>query len=193
MTIAIFTYKRIQKLVDCISSIDHSLCNEILIFNDDEEHSLKITPLTKSENIKQKLKILNPQDFGYTNRKYRKPIYMNKAVEISKSDKILFSDDDGVFGPDSIKIHINALNNNQFCAGSIKRNFLFKNYISRNILQGTNISFHNKIYSKIGGYDEEFANTGGGGDVDFWYRIHNYIINNSLKAAYLHKAFQRVN
>ena len=192
MTITIFTYRRIDKLIQCITSINHSSCDEILIFNDDEKCSLKNTVLTTIVEVKKKLKIFDPQDFGFSNRQFRKPIYMNKAIELSNSDKILFSDDDGIFGPDAINIHVKALYDNQFCAGSIKRNSLLKNHISHNILQGTNISFHKKCFLEVGGYDENYANTGGGGDVDFWYRIYKYITNNSLPVAYLPKAYQRV-
>tara|TARA_Y100001970_G_C14242233_1_gene865643 strand:- start:2170 stop:2892 length:723 start_codon:yes stop_codon:yes gene_type:complete len=192
LTIAIFTFQRTKQLIQCILSIDCLYCNEILVFNDDENNRLDTNDLLVSNDIKKIISIYNPSDFNYKNRTFRKPQYINKALKIAKNENILLSDDDGVFGPNSIKIHLQALKTNQFCAGSIMRNILFKNYISKSILQGTNISINKKLFFEIGGYDEKYSETGGGGDVDFWYRIYNYSKHNAINVAYLPKAYQRV-
>ena len=192
LTIAIFTFQRTKQLNQCVLSIDCSKCDEILIFNDDENRNLNSNDLLVSNDKKKVISIYNPSDFGYNNRKFRKPIYINKAVHIAKNENILLSDDDGIFGPNTIKLHHQALKINQFCAGSIMRNPLFKNYISKSILQGTNISINKNLFFEIGGYDEKYSETGGGGDVDFWYRIYHYSKVNAINVAYSPKAYQRV-
>ena len=192
ISIAIFTYKRLNKLNRCITSINHFDCKEILVFNDDEENALGIEQLSVKPELKKQIKIFNPKDFNLIGREFRKPLYMNKAVELSCTNKILFSDDDGVFDSNSVMIHDKQLNNYKFCAGSIKRNKLIKNHISHNILQGTNLSFNKKFYKDLNGYDEEYIKTGGGGDVDFWYRIYCKVLESNISLAYLVNASQRV-
>ena len=64
--------------------------------------------------------------------------------------------------------------------------------VSHNILQGTNLSFNKKFYKDLNGYDEEYIKTGGGGDVDFWYRIYCKVLENNISVAYLVNASQRV-
>ena len=44
----------------------------------------------------------------------------------------------------------------------------------------------------MGGYDENFTKSMGGGDVDFWYRIYNYATINNTAIAYLPNAIQKV-
>ena len=44
----------------------------------------------------------------------------------------------------------------------------------------------------MGGYDENFTKSMGGGDVDFWYRIYNYATINNTPIAYLPNAIQKV-
>ena len=44
----------------------------------------------------------------------------------------------------------------------------------------------------MGGYDENFTKSMGGGDVDFWYRIYNYVTMNNTPIAYLPNAIQKV-
>ena len=42
-------------------------------------------------------------------------------------------------------------------------------------------------------YDENFVNSMGGGDVDLWYRIYNYVNQNKIDVAFLPNAIQKVN
>ena len=190
LTVVIFTYKRLIKLNSCIQSLDSSNISEILIFNDDEQNDLHLDNinLKKYKNI---ITIYNPIDFGYKNRCFRKPIYINKATELSNNKYILFSDDDGVFSPGAIDSHINALKSYPFSAGGIIRS-LFFNRLSKSILQGTNYAFQKKFLKAIEGYDENFANSMGGGDVDFWYRIYKYVTEHNIKVAYIPTATQTV-
>ena len=44
----------------------------------------------------------------------------------------------------------------------------------------------------MGGYDEAFVQSQGGGDVDFWYRIYQYVQNYKLPVAFLPNACQDV-
>jgi predicted glycosyltransferase involved in capsule biosynthesis len=188
LTITIFTFKRIDLLNRCLESLDSKHISEILIFNDDETKELSVKNIYIDTN---KVKIFNPNDFGYTNREFRKPIYLNKAVEICKNDFILFSDDDGVFDKGSIDAHFNALQNYHFSAGGISRSKLFKK-ISKSILQGTNYAFRKNFFKDLGGYDENFSKSMGGGDIDFWYRIFNYATSNNIPVAFLPTAKQKV-
>ena len=69
LTIAIFTFQRTKQLNQCVLSIDCSKCDEILIFNDDENRNLKSKDLLVSNDKKKVISIYNPSDFGYKNRK----------------------------------------------------------------------------------------------------------------------------
>ena len=147
ISLIIFTYKRLDKLNRCIQSIDSSSIKEILIFNDDEKQKLTTEMLDVNLTIFPLLKIYNPQDFGFEGRAFRKPIYLNKSVQLAKSNIILFTDDDGIFYKGAIDRHIKALQKYVFCAGAIIRTYLFKK-TSKSILQGTNYSFQKDIFFK---------------------------------------------
>ena len=192
ISVAIFTYRRINRLTQCLISIQSRSVNEILLFNDDETHDLDISQLNIPDRLKNIITIYNPRDFGFTGRSFRKPIYLNKAVKMAKSNSILFSDDDGVFTIDSVDAHVTALNDYKFCAGSIIRD-RFLQRKSKSILQGTNYSFQKIFFKELGGYDEAFVKSNGGGDVDFWYRIYQYVQKNQIPTAYLADACQNVN
>ena len=191
ITVVVFTFKRSVLLEKCLKSIENEFVNEILLFNDDENTELKSSQLNISNTLKNIIKIYNPTDFGFSDRLFRKPIYINKSVKLASNNHILFSDDDGIFSSKSIELHAKALAIYPFCAGSIIRNKLIKRK-SKTILQGTNYSFKKDFFNDIGGYDESFVQSNGGGDVDFWYRIYNYIKKNNLEAVYLPNASQNV-
>ena len=188
ITLVIFTFKRNDRLLKCLQTIDSKNVNEILIFNDDESSELSLNKLGLDNKI---IRIFNPSDWGFSGRKFRKPIYLNKAIEMAKNNKILFSDDDGKFSKGTIDLHHDTLDKFRFTAGAIIRNRFF-NRISKSILQGTNYSFQKHFYNKIGGYDEEFVNSNGSGDIDFWYRIYKYVQHYKLPVAYLEEACQKV-
>jgi len=188
ITIAIFTFKRLDRLNQCLQTLNSTHIDEILIFNDDETKEL--TPHDLEINYPF-IKIFNPSNWGFTNRIFRKPIYLNKAVEIAKNDKILFSDDDGRFRKETIDLHFDALNNFKFTAGAIIRDRIL-NRKSKGVLQGTNYAFHKSFFLEVGGYDEIYCESMGGGDVDFWYRIYNYAKMNNTPIAYLPNAIQKV-
>jgi len=191
LTVAVFTYKRIKNLNRCLNSLDSNNISEILIFNDDEKLILTLDDINLENNNKKLIKIFNPQDFNFKNREFRKPIYLNKAVSLCKNKFILFSDDDGVFSSGSVDEHFNALKKYHFTAGAIIRSKIFKN-VSKTILQGTNYAFRKDFYSSIGGYDENFTKSMGGGDVDFWYRIYQHVKNKKNPVSFLSNAKQIV-
>ena len=191
ISIVIFTYKRLDKLNKCLKSIESSSIKEILIFNDDENQILNTNMLDIDPAIVQLIRIFNPQDFGFNDRAFRKPIYLNKSVKLAKTDTILFSDDDGIFYKNAIGRHVKALEKNVFCAGAIIKG-TFLNRQSKSILQGTNYSFQKHFFYTVGGYDEAFVNSNGSGDVDFWYRIYNIAKNENYPVAFLQKAIQKV-
>ena len=144
-----------------------------------------------SAELQRLIKIYNPGDFGFSGRAFRKPIYLNKAIELARCDTILFSDDDGIFNPNAIDTHVNNLKEHVFCAGSIIRDRLL-NRKSKSILQGTNYSFQKQFFKDVGGYDEAFVKSHGSGDVDFWYRIYQHVQHNKLPVAFLTNACQNV-
>ena len=191
LTIAIFTYKRLNRLNKCIQSINSKNVNEILIFNDDERKKLRLNDLFLEETQKKIINIYNPSDFNFKGRNFRKPIYINKAIKLSKNDQILFSDDDGIFQEGVVDMHFNALKKYPFTAGSIIRSRIL-NKISKSILQGTNYAFKKDFFCKVGGYDEKFTESMGGGDVDFWYRVYHYTQKNNLSVAFIPQAIQKV-
>ena len=121
LTVAIFTYKRLNRLNRCILSLQSNYISEILIFNDDEINLLKKEDLNISVELENLIKIFNPLDFGFSDRNFRKPIYLNQAVEIAKNELILFSDDDGIFSSGAIDKHYDALQHHHFSAGGIIR------------------------------------------------------------------------
>lgn len=191
ITLSICTYKRPEKINQCLNSIDIDLINEILIFNDDEKHELNINKLKIDEEILSKIKKFEPSDFNLSGRKFRKPFYMNQAALMAKSKNIFFSDDDAIFNKNCINKHVKLLNKYKFCCGGIRKN-KWINKISASILQGTNYSMEIDFYNKVGGYDEFFIETNGGGDFDFWYRVYRYVKKNNIKTAYIPQALQRV-
>ena len=191
LTVAIFTYKRIKNLNYCLESLDSNNISEILIFNDDENFLLTNRDICVSKGQSKIIKLFNPGDFGFKGRQFRKPIYLNKAVEICKNDFILFSDDDGIFSKGSVDAHFNALQKYHFSAGSIIRNKFFRK-ISKSILQGTNYAFRKNFYNSVGKYDESFVKSMGGGDVDFWYRIYALTQTQNIPVAFLPNAIQKV-
>ena len=130
ISIIVFTYRRRKHLIQCLKSIDSKNIVEILLFNDDETEKLDIGEFELSDIFKNIIKIYNPSDFGFSDRAFRKPIYINIAIELAKSEHVLFSDDDGVFSPGAIAMHARALKNYQFCVGSIIRDS-FLNRISK--------------------------------------------------------------
>ena len=192
LTVTIFTYKRLSSLNKCIQSLDSKEISEILIFNDDETSKLTMKDLIIDDNQKIFTNIYNPIDFGFNDRCFRKPIYINEAMKIAKNKFVLFSDDDGTFVSGTIDAHIKPLQNYPFSAGGVIRS-RFLNKISKSILQGTNYGFEKEFFNSIGGYDENFVKSMGGGDVDFWYRIYNYVKNNKIDVAFLPDAIQKVN
>ena len=191
ISVAVFTYRRKERLNQCLESLQSKSVNEILLFNDDETHDFLISQINISDRLKAIITIYNPSDFGFVDRAFRKPIYLNRAVELAENDIILFSDDDGIFTSGSVEQHVRALKKYEFCAGSIIRNRFLKQK-SRSILQGTNYSFNKIFYNKLGGYDEAYMKSQGGGDVDFWYRIYNYVKLHKLTVAFLPDACQNV-
>jgi hypothetical protein len=191
LTIAIFTYKRLDRLHKCIESLDSKNISEILIFNDDETNRINLNNLSLKNSIHKITQIYNPCDFDLKGRQFRKPIYINKAIKFSKNEQILFSDDDGIFQEGAIDMHFNALKKYPFTAGSIIRSRLI-NRVSKSILQGTNYAFNIDFFNKVGGYDEKFVESMGGGDVDFWYRIYQYTKQNNISVGYIPKAIQKV-
>ena len=188
LSVVVFTYNRPGALEKCINSIKGGNIGEILIFNDDETQNLEINYLPKSNTL---LRIFNPSDFELSGRIFRKPIYINKAVELASFDKILLSDDDGIFSANAIDLHHRYLENHKFVAGSIIRDQYF-NQKSKTILQGTNYSFHKDFFKKVGGYNENFSLSAGGGDPEFWFRIYNYVKKNNISVAYVSSAIQKV-
>ena len=191
ISIAVFTFRRNHRLKQCLKSIDCSSVREIILFNDDEKKELELSSLSLSAELQRLIKIYNPIDFGFSERTFRKPIYLNKAIELARCDTILFSDDDGIFNSNAVDAHVNNLKKYVFCAGSIIRDRLL-NRKSKSILQGTNYSFQKQFFKDVGGYDEAFVKSQGGGDVDYWYRIYQYVQIHKLPVAFLSNACQNV-
>ncbi|MBL7109409.1 MAG: hypothetical protein ISS11_04095 [Candidatus Marinimicrobia bacterium] len=187
ISVAIFTFKRFDILMNCINSLKCKHIGEILIFNDDEEKYMKETDF----NIEYPIRVFNPADFGYKDRIFRKPKYMNLAIELIKFDKILFTDDDGLFAENTIDLHYQYLKKYEFVVGSIIRDKWLRKK-SKTILQGTNYSFHKKFFIDVGGYNEEFIESSGGGDPELWYRIYNKVNADNLQVAFLSNALQTV-
>ncbi|MBT5077634.1 MAG: hypothetical protein HOM61_01840 [Candidatus Marinimicrobia bacterium] len=188
LTLVIFTFKRIDRLNTCLKSVDSKNVDEILIFNDDESEALNVNKLKLDSNF---IKVFNPSDWDFSGRQFRKPIYLNKAIEIAKNEKILFSDDDGNFNKGAIDLHYNALDKFRFTAGAVIRDRIL-NRISKSILQGTNYAFQKSFFSELGGYDEAYCDSMGGGDVDFWYRIYSHSRLQNIPVAFLPNAIQKV-
>ena len=191
ISVAVFTFQRNHRLIQCLKSIDSSSVKEILLFNDDEKKELEPSSLSLPHKLQRLIKIYNPGYFGFSDRTFRKPIYLNKAIELARCDTILFSDDDGIFNSNAVDAHVNNLKKYVFCAGSIIRDRLL-NRKSKSILQGTNYSFQKQFFKDVGGYDETFVQSQGSGDVDFWYRIYQYIQLHKLPVAFLQNACQNV-
>jgi hypothetical protein len=192
LSVAIFTYKRLPRLLRCLASLrSNSSIGEVLLFNDDETQPLSVELLGDARRGLPAVRLFNPQDFGFEGRAFRKLIYMNKAIQMAAHERILFSDDDGIFSPGAVDRHDAALAQHHFCAGAIVRDRLFGR-ISKSILQGTNYSFRRSLWNALGGYDETFVKSRGGGDVEFWYRIYHHCRTHNLATAYLPRAVQRV-
>ena len=191
ITIAISTYNRLSQLSQCLTSIDSTQVDEILIFNDDEKNKLNLKNISLENSIVDYINIYEPSNFKFYDRKFRKPFYINKALEIAKNKSVLISDDDVIFHKGCIDKHINALLKYPFCSGGIiKNNIIGK--VSASILQGTNYSINKELFNDINGYDEFFMDTNGGGDFDFWYRLYQFSKKTDTKLAYIPTAIQKV-
>ena len=187
-----FTYKRLERLKVCLKSLSNNdSISEVLIFNDDETESLSVDSLGEIANLFKNIKLFNPSDFGFEGRSFRKHKYLNLSLDIIKENRVFFSDDDGYYSKGAIDAHDRALNTHHFSAGGIVRSKIFR-HTSSSILQGTNYAFRKNLIKDIGGYDEAYAASFGGGDAEFWYRIYNYITKNNLSAALLPKVKQVV-
>ena len=109
ITIAISTYNRLSQLSQCLTSIDSTQVDEILIFNDDEKNKLNLKNISLENSTIDCINIYEPSDFEFYDRKFRKPFYVNKALEIAKNNSVLISDDDALFYKGCIDKHIYAL------------------------------------------------------------------------------------
>ena len=109
----------------------------------------KINKITEQVNIKSKdidnkkvieiLSIINEEDSSISKSVNQAlqdiSVYINKAIEFSTNELILFSDDDGIFNPGTVDMHYKVLKKYPFSAGGIIRNKFLKR-ISKSILQG---------------------------------------------------------
>ncbi len=192
VSVIIFTYKRTDKLLHCLRSLSlNTSISEVLIFNDDECTNLSVTDLGDTGTLFPNTAVYNPSDFGFKGRSFRKHKYLNKSIELAKEEKLFFSDDDGTFTPGVVDAHDAALDNFRFSAGAIVRSALFR-HASKSILQGTNYAFQRSLLRDLGGYDEAYAASFGGGDAEFWYRIYTLLRSKNEGAAFLPKAKQVV-
>jgi len=192
ISVVLFTFKRTERLRKTLSTmLSNSSIGEVLIFNDDETRMLTLSDLAPFDSSFPSIKLYSPADFGYTGRAFRKHLYMNKSMSLALHEKIFFSDDDARFSKQAIDLHDKALDHFHFCAGSIIRDPFFGR-VSKTILQGTNYSFRKSFFQAVGGYDETFVKSMGGGDVDFWYRIYHYVTQHSIPVAYIPDAIQTV-
>lgn len=192
VSVVLFTYKRQERLITCLKSLAGSdSISEVLIFNDDESNELSLENFGEITSLFPEVRVFNPSSFGFTGREFRKHKYLNKSIELVKEEKILFSDDDGFYTKKAVDFHDKALDSHEFSAGGIVRSKIFR-HTSKSILQGTNYAFRKSLLKELGGYDEEYAKSFGGGDAEFWYRIYNLLKKTNRSAAFLPKVKQTV-
>ena len=86
ITVAIFTFKRNRRLTQCLQSIHSQFVNEILLFNDDETQQLDLSQFNISDELKSLITIYNPGNFGFNDRTFRKPIYLNKKTKLPMAE-----------------------------------------------------------------------------------------------------------
>ncbi len=99
----------------------------------------------------------------------------NAAASISKSEYLLFLDDDNYFiSENSIQNVIKLLQNYSVVFGQIKdSNGRFRKY-SSNRVQGTTFAIKKDVLKNIGGFGEWTEKTSCGIDSDFWFKLHKY-------------------
>jgi len=192
IAVALFTYRRPRELARCLETMrgNRSIA-ELLVFNDDETAPVDAGAVRAAAAAAPAVRVFNPSDFGYTGRAFRKHRYMNRAVDMITGDRIFFTDDDARFSAGAIDLHDAALDTYHFAAGAIVRDRLFGRR-SRTILQGTNYSFRTGFFKAVGGYDEAFGRSMGGGDAEFWYRIHAYATAHATPVCRIPDAVQTV-
>lgn len=192
VSVVLFTFKRQERLITCLKSLaGSSSISEVLIFNDDESNELSLENFTEVSSLFPEMRVFNPSSFGFTGRQFRKHKYLNKSIDLAKENKIFFSDDDGFYTANAVDFHDKALDTHEFSAGGIVRSKLFR-HTSKSILQGTNYGFRKSLLKELGGYDEEYLKSFGGGDAEFWYRIYNLLKETNRTAAFLPKVKQTV-
>ena len=99
----------------------------------------------------------------------------NQSVELSKSNQLLFLDDDNyLISNNSIKNMLNLFENYDFIVGQIQdKNGKLRSYNSHRV-QGTTIGTKKEIFNQIAGFGEWTEQYSCGVDSDFWIKIFNY-------------------
>ena len=112
---------------------------------------------------------------------------MNASAKLSKSNQLLFLDDDNYFISDnSINNLLNLFDEYDFIIGQIKDNGGRYRAYTSNRVQGTTIALKKHILFAVNGFGEWTEEHSCGIDADLWIKLYNYSISkdNSLKACY---------
>jgi len=187
--------------IEVIIADDGSLCNSKLINYNSSKiiyENTKIFCLSNKKLNKWK------EDYNYNYDVINKWLYypkdnnsMNKArlgnvsIQVSKSDNLLFLDDDNYFiTENSIQEILNHLNSFDLVIGQIKdANGRLRKYNS-NRVQGTTFAIKKHIMESIGGFGVWTESVSSAVDSDIWWKLYNYFISNSNKKACYTNKFQ---
>ena len=157
------------------------------IINDKKVYILENEKLESFLNI-QKIKVPNISKWVYypkVNKSMNKAFVTNCSVKISKSNNLLFLDDDNYFiSKNSISNLMELFKNYDLIIGQIKdNNNRLRSYDSFRV-QGTTIGIKKSIFNKIGGLGEWTSDFSCAVDSDFWIKLYNYHQDFNLKGCY---------
>ena len=114
---------------------------------------------------------------------------LNYSVKFSRSNNLLFLDDDNyLIKNNSLNNLLEMFNTYDFIVGQIKDNNGRLRAYSSNRVQGTTIGIKKNIISSIEGFGEWTEEYSCGIDSDLWIKIHSYFKQKSnLRACYTNK------
>ena len=189
----------LEKSIDSVLSQDFLDFELIIIDDGSTDHSNQI--LNNYEQI-DKVNVVRQKNKGLS-------VTNNIALKMSSSRYIMRLDADDYLLPNALRVLTSRLEADPDLVlvfpdyyevdeygeilHRVKRNDFEKDVTLYDIpAHGACTMFRRDILREVGGYDEKFVESMGGGDIDFWYRIYQYTKKNTYRWALSLKLFKKL-